>query len=95
MKGPLDVYVAAHCRGCAEARRLAAAAAARFPEIAVRIVDLDGVGDHKRPNGDKGAPREPIVAIPAYVLDGRVISLGNPAPEGLFAELEVQLEVEQ
>ncbi|MGH2367028.1 MAG: hypothetical protein ACRDI2_02425, partial [Chloroflexota bacterium] len=61
------------------AQRLAQEAAARYPDLLVRVVDLeDGAGE---------APPDHLVAVPTYVLDGRVISLGNPAPEGLFAQL--------
>ena len=86
----LDVYVARDCFGCAEARRLAGEAAARYAHVVVRVVDLAA-----RPPAPAGAPAvaEPadvpvdVVAVPTYVLDGRVIALGNPAPEHLFARL--------
>ena len=69
--------MAGHCPSCAETRRLAEAAAARFPHLGVRLVDLDG-----------GAPLpEAVVAVPTYLMDGQVLWLGNPAPEELFARL--------
>lgn len=74
----LHVYVATHCPNCREARRLAEQAAARFPAANVRVINLDQ---------DDAAPPEAVVAVPTYVLDGAVISLGNPAPEELFARL--------
>ncbi len=73
----LEVYVARHCRGCGEAQRLAREAATRFPTVEVRVVDLD----------DGTRPPEAVVAVPTYLLDGRVAWLGNPAPEELFARL--------
>jgi hypothetical protein len=77
----LDVYVAAHCTGCSEAYRLAAAVARRFPRLRVRVIDV------ARPGGAEPIP-EWLVAVPTYALDGAVISLGNPAPEALFARIE-------
>ena len=73
----LEVYVARHCRGCEEARRLAGQAAARFPDVDVRVIDLAD-----------GPPPEPVAAVPTYVMDGAVIALGNPRPEDLFTRLE-------
>lgn len=37
--------------------------------------------------GDEPLP-EAVVAVPTYLLDGVVVSLGNPAPEELFARLD-------
>ncbi len=73
----LEVYVSSHCGGCGEAVRLAREAAARFPTMDVRLVDLD----------DGGAAPDAVVAVPTYVMDGRVVWLGNPAPEELYARL--------
>jgi hypothetical protein len=77
--GPrLDVYVSRGCLNCDESVRLAEEAAARYPGVVVRVIDLDT---------DRNPPPDPIVAVPTYVLDGRVVSLGNPYPERLFAQL--------
>ncbi len=73
----LEVYVSSHCAGCGEAVRLAREAATHFPGMDVRLVDLD----------DGGEIPEVVVAVPTYVMDGRVAWLGNPAPEELFARL--------
>jgi hypothetical protein len=74
----LDVYVAENCFGCAEARRLAAVVASRFGRLSVRVVDLEREPD-ARPDS--------VVAVPSYVLDGRVIALGNPRQTELFLDL--------
>jgi Thioredoxin domain len=74
----LKVYVSQHCSNCAEAVRLAEDTAARFPGVVVQVIDLDR---------DSAPTPERIVAVPTYVLDGRVVSLGNPYPEELFARL--------
>ena len=73
----LEVYVAPGCFGCEEARRLAGEAAARFPRLSVRVIDLA-----------ERSPPEPVAAVPTYVMDGVVIALGNPRPDELFARLE-------
>ena len=73
----LEVYVSRQCDNCSEARQLAELAAALHPQLVVHVIEID-----HRP------PPEGIVAVPTYVLDGRVISLGNPYPEELFARLD-------
>jgi hypothetical protein len=78
----LDVYVSAHCFGCAEARRLAAAAALRFPSLAVRVIDIER---------EPAARPESLVAVPTYLLDGRIVSLGNPRQRDLFRHLELAM----
>lgn len=69
----LDVVVKPGCSSCDEARRLARAIAAGWPELDVRVVEL---------GGDDGAA-EVVVATPTYLLDGRVVSLGNPSVDQL------------
>ncbi len=80
----LDIYIAEHCFGCDEARRLAGAVVSRFMGLSVRVVDLGREPD-ERPDS--------LVAVPSYVLDGRVISLGNPRQEDLFSKLERLLDM--
>jgi len=79
----LDVYISSECLNCAESVRLAEEAAARHPNIAVSVIDLD---DGASP------PPDAIVAVPTYLLDGQVISLGNPYAEELFARLREAVE---
>lgn len=74
----LKVYVSSHCANCSEARRLADVAAVRYPCVTVQVVDLDT---------EQATLPEFIVAVPTYVLDGRVVWLGNPSSEELFARL--------
>ena len=74
----LEVYVSQHCPNCGEALRLVEEVAARFPGVVVHVIDLDR---------DPAPPPERVVAVPTYLLDGRVVSLGNPYPEELFARL--------
>ena len=79
----LEVYVSRECLNCGEAMRLASEAAERFPGVVVRVIDLDL---------DGSPPPDPVVAVPTYVLNGRVVSLGNPYPEELFSRLHEAAE---
>ena len=80
----LEVYVSSECPNCGEAVRLAEEAAERFPNVVVRVIDLDQL--------DGSAPPDPVVAVPTYLLNGRVVSLGNPYPEELFTHLHGAVE---
>jgi hypothetical protein len=72
----LEIYVAPVCFGCETARDLADVLRARgWPGLEVRVLDL-GAPDVIRP--------PEVFAVPTYVLDGRVISLGNPEPDWLL-----------
>lgn len=75
----LDVYVGPHCPACARARDLAERVRARAPVgVDVRIIDLS---EHPDP-----VPAS-IFAIPTYLLDGDMLSLGNPDEAWLMARL--------
>lgn len=74
----LLIYVSDHCDNCTEALRLADLAR-EVPGAEVRVVNLDTSPDP--------APAR-IVAVPTYVLDGRIVSLGNPYPDDLLRMLE-------
>jgi len=75
----LEIYVAPDCLGCETARDLAARVRETgAPNLDVRLIDL----------GTPGAVRPPAVfAVPTYLLDGRVLSLGNPEPSWLMERL--------
>jgi len=78
----LDVYVANHCLNCQEALRIAQEAR-QIPDLEVRVIDVDQATD---PIPSK------VVAVPTYVLDGRVVSRGNPARGAFLALLARQME---
>src|SRR5215831_18521865 len=78
----LEVYVSAECPNCREAVRLAREAAARYPDIVVSVIDLAQL--------QGSPPPDPVVAVPTYLLNGRVVSLGNPYPDELFARLRLE-----
>jgi hypothetical protein len=65
----LEIYIADHCSNCAEALRLAELAR-QVPGVEVRVINLDTTTEP--------VPTR-VVAVPTYLLDGRVVSLGNPS----------------
>jgi len=70
----LDVLIVPHCFGCERARHLAAETQGHFPELAVQVVDLEA-SQAPLPRG--------LIAVPAYVLNGRLLFTGNPTAEAL------------
>lgn len=79
----LRIYVSQHCWSFDEALRLAEIIKADYPDVNLEVVDFQ--------NGEGGNP-DGVFAVPTYVLDGRVISLGNPKPEELFMRLAQAVE---
>jgi hypothetical protein len=77
----LEIYVSDYCDNCQEALRLAELAAS-VSGAEVRVIDLDTTTDP--------VPVR-VVAVPTYVVDGRVISLGNPYPEELLRLLRQEV----
>ncbi len=73
----LEIYVANHCENCHEALRLAEVARG-VSGIEAHVINLD-------------TTTEPIpslvIATPMYLLDGRVLSMGNPYPDDLLRML--------
>lgn len=76
----LKVYVEASCWACSESRRIVAEMRPQFPQVAIELIDLTG---RARP--------DTVFAVPTYVLDGRVISLGNPYRHDLSRRLREAL----
>lgn len=74
----LDVYVLTGCTNCSFARNLATTVAQAYPEVRVRVRDLAHTSD---------VP-DAVFAAPTYVLNDRVISLGNPDEAALRLLLE-------
>lgn len=77
----LDVYVLTGCANCSFARELANAVARAYPQVQVRVRDLTHTSD---------VP-DAVFAAPTYVLNDRVISLGNPDEVALGLLLEQAL----
>lgn len=75
----LEIYVAPDCFGCDIATELASKLRTMaLPNVDVRLIDL-GEPESVRP--------DIIFAVPTYVLDGQVLSLGNPDEEWLIDQL--------
>ncbi len=65
----LRVFVAAHCANCEEASTIAAQIAEDYSEINVEIIDI---------SHPQAVVPEPVFAIPTFMLNDRIISLGTP-----------------
>jgi hypothetical protein len=73
----LQVYITDHCWTCQETAHIVADVAAAHPEVVCEVLDLAEV---EQP--------ENVFAVPTYVLDGRVIFMGNPTREQLSRRLD-------
>lgn len=73
----VTIYLLAECPGCGRARRLARELRERRPDVRVELHDLA--------EGGRLPPQ--AVGVPAWLLDGRLFSHGNPALEQLLAAL--------
>lgn len=69
MTATLKIYTMSHCPGFAEARRMRREIARRFPRLCVELIDLDMPGVHVPPE---------VFSVPTYLLNGDIVSLGNP-----------------
>lgn len=76
----LDVFVDTHCAGCDEARTLVTEMRRRFPTLHIKLRD-----------GERGKWPPEVFAVPTYMLDGRIISLGNPSRERLQQQLRAAI----
>lgn len=72
----LQVYIAQDCWSCQETERIVAAVQERFSDISCELLDSSQI-----PLPDN------VFAVPTYVLNGRVIYLGNPTPAELGQSL--------
>ena len=73
----LKVYVEEDCWSCSESRRIVAEIAPQFPQVAIELIDLSS---QRHPND--------VFAVPTYMLNGKIISLGNPYPKELRQKLQ-------
>ena len=72
MKSTLKIFIAENCPGCNDARQIAAQIEQNHPKFAVELVDIAE---------SRVAVPESIFATPTYMLNDRIVSLGNPSPE--------------
>ncbi len=78
----LEIYIAHACANCEEAL-LIAERARGIAGLEVAVNDLDEPGQNVPPG---------VVAVPTYLLNGKVVSLGNPAREEFLARLHTELQ---
>lgn len=71
MKQVLKIYVAEHCLGCEEACDTAFRIEQDYPHLTVQVIDVEK---------NKEAIPEEVFATPTYILNNRIVSLGNPGP---------------
>ncbi len=78
----LEVFVSAHCWQCPEARNLAEEMEEKFLPLDVHVIDLD------QPSAIKPTV---VFAVPTFLLNGKVVSLGTPSREELRLQIESAL----
>lgn len=74
----LQVFVESGCQQCERALELAREMDGAFSQLAVRIVDI----------AETDPQRDDVFAVPTFVLDDQVLSLGNPHRAELRQEVE-------
>jgi Thioredoxin domain len=77
----LEIYITEQCTNCREAV-LIAEQARTIAGLSVTVVNLDEPG--------QGVPAQ-VFAAPTYVLNGLVVSLGNPERDTFLAGLRAAL----
>lgn len=83
----LQIYITkGGCSSCDVVEEVAEQVAIRLPGLKIEIIDLNQPGSVKPPV---------VFAVPTYLWEGSIISLGNPDPEWLFEELSKKLAQEQ
>lgn len=76
----LQVYVAPGCAGCRIALTIVEALRHARPDQRVDVIDISDDPAMPLPDG--------VVGTPTYLLNGRVISLGNPKLTDLLTKLD-------
>jgi hypothetical protein len=77
----LEIYITDQCTNCQEAV-LIAEQARTIAGLSVTVVNLDEPGQRVPPQ---------VFAAPTYVLNGQVVSLGNPQRDTFLAGLRAEL----
>jgi predicted thioredoxin/glutaredoxin len=77
-KPVLAVYLLPDCPGCERAHWIAGEVKRRCPDVQVRVIDLSEPAAIRPSN---------VFSVPTYLLDGQVISLGNPDLDRLVVTL--------
>lgn len=79
MKPTLKVFIAEHCSTCDETVAIATRVEREYPEISVEIIDI---------GHNQSVVPDAVFAIPTVMLNGRIVSLGNPDPEEMMVWVE-------
>lgn len=79
----LEIVIANHCQQCRESVRVADALKHEFPALDVRVIDLDAP-DAVKP--------EVVFAVPSYLLNGKIVSLGNPEVQEISGTIRALLQ---
>ena len=74
--------MAERCFGCAEALRIAALAR-EIARVEVAVIAIETA---------QAPVPERVVAVPAYLVDGKLVSLGNPRRDAFLAGLRHRVE---
>jgi hypothetical protein len=77
----LEIYITDQCTNCREAVVIAEQAGG-IAGLEVTVVNLDTPGQPVPPQ---------VFATPTYILNGLVVSLGNPERDAFLAELRAEL----
>jgi hypothetical protein len=77
----LEIYITDQCTNCQEAV-LIAEQARTIAGLSVTVVNLDEQGQSVPPQ---------VFAAPTYVLNGLIVSLGNPERDTFLARLHAEL----
>ena len=83
MQNRLEIYIERGCQNCQEAISIADRLSHRTHTVQIHLIDV-GQEPHRRP--------ETVFAVPTYILDGEILSLGNPRFEELLATLKQKSE---
>ncbi|MDD2857185.1 MAG: thioredoxin family protein [Candidatus Nanopelagicales bacterium] len=75
----LTVLVADHCVACRRTPQVLAEIAELVPGLTVSVIDVD------REDAPVGIT---LIGTPTYLVDGKVVSLGNPEPRRIADLLE-------
>ncbi len=72
----LEIYVKEGCWSCAEAGRIVADVQQHFPAVQMKLQDIQHT-----------PPPDVVFATPTYLLNGRILFLGNPTRAELSRKL--------
>jgi alkyl hydroperoxide reductase subunit AhpF len=79
MQNSLEIFIERGCDNCLEASSIADRLRVQAPAVHVSLIDLERE-PHRRPDN--------VFAVPTYILNGEILSLGNPRYDDLLAALK-------